>query len=261
MPRSPSQVAASADGVLVSYESHGQGPPLVLVHGWSCDRTYWDGQAPLAGEYQLVTIDLAGHGHSGQGRSGWTIAAFGDDVAAVVEALSLERAILVGHSMGGDVIVEAARRLEGMVAGLVWVDVYKRLGAPRTPEQVRTQMAPFRADFIPATHYFVRDMFPPGADPLLVDRVAADMAAAPRAIALEAMESAMTCEAAITAGLQELRLPAVAINPDDRPTDLESMARYGIEVVLMPGVGHFPMMEDPERFNALLRQVAAKLLA
>ena len=53
--------------------------------------------------------------------------------------------------------------------------------------------------------------------------------------------------------LQELKLPVIAINPDNGPTDVGSMERYGVKVVIMPGVGHFLHMEDPARFNRLLR--------
>jgi len=60
--------------------------------------------------------------------------------------------------------------------------------------------------------------------------------------------------------LQELNLPVVAINPVYRPTDIASMERYGVEVVFMSGVGHFLMMEDPERFNRLLRTVIDKFV-
>ena len=141
--------AASADGVAIAYEDHGAGTPvLVFVHGWSCDRTYWKGQfEPLGRRYRVVAIDLAGHGESETSRQAWTMAAFGTDVAAVVETLGLARVILIGHSMGGDVIVEAARRLRGRVAGLVWVDVYRKLDAPPTAERIEAFVAPFRADF------------------------------------------------------------------------------------------------------------------
>ncbi len=257
-----SETVASADGVPISYEVHGAGnAALVFVHGWSCDRGYWAGQlAPFSREFRVVAVDLAGHGESGLGREAWTIAAFGGDVAAVVAELGLDRVVLIGHSMGGDVIVEAARRLPGRVAGLVWVDVYKHLGTPRTPEQVQALLAPFRTVFAARTRAFVRGMFPPGADESLVERVAADMAAAPAAIALAAFESAVTFDREVTRALQELSLPVVAINPGDRPTDIESMARFGVDVVLMPGVGHFLMMEDSARFNPLLREVIEKLL-
>jgi len=64
-----------------------------------------------------VSLDLAGHGESGLGRRAWTMPAFGEDVVAVAEKLGLEDVVLTGHSMGGDVIVEAARRMPDRVRG------------------------------------------------------------------------------------------------------------------------------------------------
>ncbi len=255
-------VIMSTDGIHIAYEAYGEGTPaLVFVHGWSCDRSYWEVQLQsFSRQFKVVAVDLAGHGESGLGRTAWTIAAFGGDVAAVVEKLGLERIILIGHSMGGDVILEAARRLPGRVAGLVWIDTYKQLRTPRTPEQVQAFVAPFRANFVETTRAFVRRVFPPRADRSLVERVAADMSAAPPAVALEALESAISFEREIPSALQELKLPVVAINPDSPPTDIASMERYGVKVVFMSGVGHFLMMEDPERFNSLLRTVIDKFI-
>ena len=79
--------------------------------------------------FKVVSIDLAGHGESGLERKSWTIEAFGGDVAAVVKKLGLKRVILIGHSMGGDVIAEAARQLPGQTVGLIMVDTYKKLRA------------------------------------------------------------------------------------------------------------------------------------
>ena len=255
------EVVPSFDGVSIAYEAHGAGAPaLVFVHGWSCDRTYWGEQwERFSREFRVVILDLAGHGASGLERQAWTIGAFGADVAAVVEALALERVVLIGHSMGGDVIVEAARRLPGRVEGLVWVDVYRRLGTPRTPEQLEAFLAPLRIDFVESTRTLVRGMFPPGADPSLVERVVADMSSAPPAIALPAAEAARTYDREVPGALRRLNLPIFAINPESPPSDLESLRLHGIEVVLMPGVGHFPMMENPESFNPMLRGVIEKL--
>ncbi|MFW6193637.1 MAG: alpha/beta fold hydrolase [Gemmatimonadota bacterium] len=247
----------SADGVPVVYEVRGEGAPtLVFVHGWSCDRGYWYAQVePFSRESRIVTVDLAGHGDSGPGREDWSMASFGADVAAVVRQLEAERVVLVGHSMGGDVIVEAARRLPGRVAGLVWVDTYNELGDPRTPEEVRELMAPFREDFVTATRSFVRGMFPPGADDSLVEEVAADMSSAPPDVALGALEAAVTFDREIPPALEELAVPVVAINPEEPPTDVASLERHGVEVVTLSGVGHFLMMEDPESFNHRLARV------
>ena len=207
---------------------------------------------PFSRQFTVVAVDLAGHGESGLGRKAWTIAAFGEDVAAVVDKLGLKRVVLIGHSMGGDVVVAAARRLPGRVAGLVWVDTYKKLGTPRTPEQVEDFMAPFRADFVGQTRTFVRGLFHAGADKSLVERVAAYVAQGAD-VALAAMRSAITYDREVPPALQELKLPVVAINPDSPPTDTASLDRYGVKAVFLPGVGHFLPMEDPPRFNALLK--------
>jgi pimeloyl-ACP methyl ester carboxylesterase len=241
----------SADGARIAYRSLGTGSPaLVLVHGWSCDRGYWDAQlAALSRQFRVVAIDLAGHGDSDCGRQEWSIESFGGDVAAVADHLALEEIVLVGHSMGGDVILEAARRLPGRVVGLVWVDTYGQLPHARTNEQIDARMAPFRIDFAASTRALVRTMFGAAADPALVERIAFDMAAAPPGVALPAMAAAWTFGGNVPALLAALRLPLVAINPDDSGTDVESLGRFGIDVMPMPGVGHFPMLEDPQAFN------------
>lgn len=248
----------SADGVRIRYEVVGRGAPaLVLVHGWSCDRGYWRHQVEhFAEQRAVVTLDLAGHGESGTGRLAWTMGAFADDVVAVVDALDLREVVLVGHSMGGDVIVEAACRRPHAPLGLVWVDTYRSLAdaAHDQPDDDETAafMAPFTADFASATRAFVRRLFRPDADPDLMEWVAGDMAAAPPAVALDALRHAVTNEAAAVAGLGRAGVPAIAINPEHPRGDVASLARHGIRTMLVPGAGHFVMLEDPAAFNRAL---------
>lgn len=255
--------AVSTDGIPVRYEVRGDGAPaLVFVHGWSCDRRYWSAQVDyFADRHQVVAVDLAGHGDSGLGRKAWTMPRFGADVVAVVKRLGLRRMVLIGHSMGGDVIVEAALRLSGRVTGLVWVDTYSSLGQTESVDQIEEFIAPFRADFVTCTRDFVTRMFLPGSDPELVEWVAADMASAPPEVALDAIRYAVANEPAAVAGLRDAAVPVVAINPDYRPTDVDSFERHGVKVVLMPGVGHFLMMEDPASFNRTLGQIIKRLEA
>lgn len=251
----------SADGVAIAYEIHGQGSPaLILVHGWSCDRSYWKEQIDeLSPQFQLVMVDLAGHGGSGAGRKNYTIESFGDDVAAVVEQLDLKGVVLVGHSMGGDVVVAAAQRLKGRVAGLVWVDDYKSLELPSTDAQVQAFVGKFRKDFRRTTDGFVRGMFGPQADPKLVDRVAKDMASAPPAVALSALEGSFSYARDVPAALAALQLPVVAVNSDREPTDYDSLAKHGVKARVLPDVGHFIQLEDPSRFNRTLSSVVRSL--
>lgn len=255
--------ATSPDGVSIAYETLGEGAPaLVFVHGWSCDRSYWDSQLePFSRDFQVVALDLAGHGESGVDRDEWTIRSYGADVAAVVEELDLDRVILIGHSMGGDVVVDAARLLPGRVAGMVWVDTYSQLGAVRSPKEVQAFLAPLRAGFADSTYVFVRrNLFPPTADSALAERVARDMAAAPPDIALASLESSISNDRVVPGALGELDVPVVSLNPESSSPDVESLGRHGVEVILIPDVGHFMMMEDPAAFNAMLREVVEGFL-
>ena len=125
-PPAATGTVSSADQVAIKYQTAGNGAlALVFVHCWTCNRSYWDKQADyFAGRYQVVRLDLAGHGESGHERKDYRIDAFSDDVVAVVEKLGLKQVILIGHSMGGPVSVEAAKRLGDRVIGVVGVDTF-----------------------------------------------------------------------------------------------------------------------------------------
>src|SRR5882672_7797720 len=136
-------IAQSADGVPIHYATQGQGEiAVVFVHGWAINRRYWDAQVPVfAHTHRLVTLDLAGHGRSGSERKDWTMAAFGQDVRAVVEALSLKKVVLVGHSMSGNVILEATRAMPERVVGLVPVDTLLDVDEVTSDAEVRGAIA------------------------------------------------------------------------------------------------------------------------
>ena len=243
----------SADGVPIHFETAGDGSPaLVFVHGWCCDRSYWNRQRDrFTPGHRVVLVDLAGHGDSGRNRQRWTMAAFGEDVAAVVRELDLDRVVLVGHSMGGPVIVEAASRLSGRVAALVAVDSLQNLDRVMTPEEIDNLLGPAEENPAAAIQKLVRKaLFLPDSDPALVDQVANDMSAAPPEVAIPAMRELLGWDGA--ALVDEIDAPKWAINSDYRPTDTEAAARHGLKVVLMSGVAHFVMMEDPDTFNRLL---------
>ncbi len=95
-------ITLSSDNIPISYSVYGQGKiTLLFVHGWSCDSRYWYKQiSSFSKKYRIVTIDLAGHGHSGYARKDYTMPLFGDDVKSVIETLDAENVILIGHSMG-----------------------------------------------------------------------------------------------------------------------------------------------------------------
>jgi pimeloyl-ACP methyl ester carboxylesterase len=241
---------------MIHYEVVGENEPaLVFVHGWSCDRSYWREQVEeFAETYQVALIDMGGHGGSGLDRENWTIESFGSDVAAVVSKLNPDRAVLIGHSMGGEVNLEAARQLPDRIIGLIGVDTYHTFEMVYTQEQVEEWTTPFKDDFGTGMDGLVRGFFPENADSALVNWVVADMSSAPPEVAISALENYVDVYPADM--LKEIRLPIRSINSDLWPTDLESNRKHAasFELKLMPGIGHFVQLEDPTTFNRLLHE-------
>ena len=249
-----SGTVASADGVPIHYTTGGNGDvAVVLVHCWTCNSTFWDDAVPvLSHEYQVVTLDLAGHGQSGTGRTDYTMPAFGQDVAAVVKSLDLHRVILVGHSMAGRVVLEAARLLGDRVVGVVGIDTLHRLGAPPTDEQIEQFMAPMRADFPSFVRRYMSSLFAAGADSALVARYTDRMARVSPIVGISAIENMLRQDLGPVA--HELGVPVRLIVSPRGPVDAEAWraAVADFDVVVMEGVGHFPMLTAPERFGTQL---------
>jgi pimeloyl-ACP methyl ester carboxylesterase len=258
------QLVTSADGVHIEYHLYGSGEPaVVLIHGWSCDGNYWKEQiAPLKAKYTTVTVDLAGHGASGANRTDWSMGNFGEDVAAVVRQIHNQKVVLVGHSMGAPVALEAARRIGDRVIGIIAVDSLKTIGQPPMPEaQVAKTLQPFRDNFIGHTREFVTSggFFPPDSDPKFVQKVAYDMSLEPPNIAIASMESLLKMD--IDALLPQIKAPIVAINSDLAATDEARIKKTlpGFKLITVPKTGHFLMMEAADRFNPILMQEVGAL--
>jgi pimeloyl-ACP methyl ester carboxylesterase len=253
--------ALSSDNVSISYHVEGEGKPaLVFVHGWCCDKGYWKHQVPyFSKRYKVVTIDLAGHGESGMDRKAWTMEAFGKDVVAVVEQLELDRVILIGHSMGGAVIIEAARQMPERVTGLVGADTFLDVGKQYTQEQIDEWLRQLRSDFAGTAGKLIRGMFPADADPAFVESVVADMCSAQPEVGIGASRAYLEFDR--REALRRMRKPIYCINSDMRVTNVEAGRRYAasFEVKLMSGVGHFVMLEDPDVFNQLLTETINEL--
>lgn len=111
-------------GQELAYEEHpGEGPVFLLVHGVASDRGTWDRLVPLmiAGGRHVVTVDLPGHGESGEGRGDYSLGAFASALRDLLDDRDISRAILVGHSLGGGVALQLAYQFPERCAGLVLV--------------------------------------------------------------------------------------------------------------------------------------------
>ncbi|MCF8365254.1 MAG: alpha/beta hydrolase [Bacteroidales bacterium] len=264
--QSQEDFATSSDGLQISYTDQGSGDiALVFVHGWSCDKSYWKYQVPeFSTNYRVITVDYGGHGNSGTDRENFTINSFGDDVVAVVDKLDLDQVILIGHSMGGEVIIDAASKMPERVIGLVGVDTYQQFrDTTFTREIFESYTNPFYQDFKTSTDGFVRAMFPENADTALVNRVARDMSSADSRVAMQAFESMYKFgKEEIEEKLAGMDIPVYSVNADFWPTN-EAYNRSVVpefKVRYMPGYGHFIMLENPELFNRLLQETIDEII-
>ncbi len=244
----------------IEYDICGAGDVTVLlIHGWCIDRSFWDKQREvLCEQYQVVTLDLPGHGNSGKNRSSWSIEEYGQDVASLIDKLNLNNVVLVGHSMGGDIMLEAALLQKNKVVGLVGIDNFKGAGIPAdsvTQAQITGFMNYLRADFQGAIDVFSSQyLFSNQTDSTSKLKILKSLHAADTIMAVEALQSVFDYAHQEIPALSALNIKLYLINSDVTPTVVTHLKEQSIsfEVIDIAGTGHYPMIEKPLVFNRLL---------
>ena len=251
----------AADGVTIVHSVCGAGTPaLLFIHGGLSDRTFWDDQLQTFGtQHRVVAPDLPGHGESGADRTKWGIPEFGSDIKAVAEAEGLEQVVVIGNSLGGPVAVEAALLMPHRVVGVVGVDTFQRLDYSMTADQARERAQAFREDYATSLRQMVKMLFHPDANSALI-------AEAERRMQKTSPESAYSMFLSLggydaAAAARRLTVPLRAINGDLHPTDVGAVRRIkpDFEVTVMQHMGHYPMLERPDEFNACVATLVVSL--
>jgi pimeloyl-ACP methyl ester carboxylesterase len=245
----------SLDGSTIAYGVQGTGDvAIVFVHCWTCNHEFWKNQIDhFAKDYRVVWLDLAGHGLSTSDRTVYTMPAFGQDVAAVINAVAADKVVLVGHSMGGPVAIEAARILGDKVIGIIGVDTfYTPFAYPTSKEKIEEFVKPFKDDYAGTTDKMIRSMFTPNADPAVIESIAKQFAGANPDVGVSALYEIFRWNAkngsdALDGFGQKLRNINAAPKGDEKPL-------HG-GVTLIPGVGHFVAQVKPDEFNRALEDI------
>lgn len=257
------------DGAKVHYESYGKGKDaVVFIHGWTCDLTFWRGQAPVYEKHRSLLIDLPGHGQSDKPDVSYTQERFARAVDAVMRDAGVERAVLVGHSMGGAVGLTFVRLFPAKARALVLVDAFVPL-YPKDPaerEGQKKQIDGFVAvlrgpDSKANVQKMIESMFSDKTTPAMRDEIRSKMLAAPQHVMVSAMEG-MFATPPIQPG-ETYKIPVMAIlaRPSGR-ADNEAQLRGvfpNLRYEEWKGSGHFLMMESPDRFNRVLEEFLAGL--
>ncbi|MEU6194633.1 alpha/beta hydrolase [Streptomyces sp. NPDC047061] len=273
----------SADGARLHVEVHGpeDAPPVVLAHGWTCSTAFWAAQIrELAVDHRVVAYDQRGHGRS-PASPACSTRALADDLEAVL-AQTLERgerAVIVGHSMGGMTVMAAAARprfREHAAAVLLCSTGSSRLVAesrvlPLRAGGLRTwltaRVLASRAPLGPVTPVARRILkyvtMGPGSAPHMVEACARIVHACPRTV--RHAWALVLAQLDLDHGVRELRAPtAIVTGTADRLTPpvharaLVAALPHPVGLTELPGMGHMTPVEAPELVNGKIRELVTE---
>jgi len=250
-------------------------PPLVFVHGFACAHSDWDAQvAHFAPRHRCIAVDLRGHGASPGDAMDCSMERFGADVANVLAARDVTGAVLLGHSMGCRVVVEAALQAPERVAGVILVDGSQF--APAMGPALR-QLFSTPDGFATVTGKWFPEMFNAKSNPKVVAAIGARAAQLPRAVGERVMRDLQRYDVTrLESSLAALRVPVMAIQTtySNERRERRSMTKgqstpyldmlracvpkAGVEII--PGTGHFPQIDEPKATNGLIADFLARLL-
>lgn len=251
------------DGVALAYEEAGQGnPPILLVHCWTCDHSFLAPQMKhFSARHRVVNVDLRGHGESDKPQQAYTVAGFADDVAWLCGQLKVEKPAIVGHSMGGNVALEVARRHPKLLSAVVMVD-----SCIIAPEALGPALASMGEGLRGPDHREVSNQIVDGVSLPTDDArrkawIAKVMSSAPQFVASSAFDEHILRwdgEAAAAA----CKVPALYIGAANPLSDLARLRAACPQLVVgqTVGAGHFNNQEVPEQVNAMIERFIATAL-
>ena len=238
-------------------------PALVFVHGFACTHEDWRAQLEhFQRSHEVLACDLRGHGRTPGRPHECSIEHYGGDVAALVNNLELARAVLVGHSMGCRVVLEAARQIADKVAGVVLVDgsrnatsdpegaeaaaraTIENLGYARFAEALFRQMffkPSAQADAIVERAVRSSAEFGPHLWPRITRWDAGQMNAAFAALRAPVL--------AIQSTTRNAQLERAPLSPGDSSPWIDYLRQRGARVEIVPDTGHFTQLEAADVVN------------
>jgi len=246
----------------------GQGaPPILFVHGFACSHEDWTFQLDYFSKtHEVVACDLRGHGQTPGRPQECSIEHYGGDVAALVNNLELRNVVLVGHSMGCRVVLEAARLVAKRVSALVLIDgsrnatgdpdaaeksaraTLEKLGYTAFAETLFRQMflkPSAEADAIVARALKSSAEFGPELWPRVTRWDAGSMDAAFAAIRVPVL--------AIQSTTRNAQLQRTALKPGDTSPWLDFLKKFpNVKTEIVADTGHFTQLEAPQQVNRLI---------
>lgn len=246
------------NGPRLYYEqAGGNGTPLVFVHGWCCDHTFFQPQFDhFAASYGVTTLDLRGCGLSDRPDHGYDIPTLADDVARLCRHAEIDRPVVIGHSLGGMIAIELAARYPSLASGVVAVDPGPITPTPETRSRFEGFVAQLEGpDGEAVRRAYVRGIFRPTDNAERRDRIADTMCAVPLDVATAVIRGIVSWNG--VGALSLCRVPTLvllaATGHSNDPSRLLAV-RPGLEIGVTVGAGHFNQLEVPEQVNPMIER-------
>jgi pimeloyl-ACP methyl ester carboxylesterase len=242
------------NGVKLCFAEAGSGdPPILLVHGWTCDHTYMAPQFEhFRRAHRVIAVDLRGHGQSDKPKQDYTMSAFADDLVWLCDQLKVKKPVVIGHSMGGVIAVELAARFPEVPGAAVTLD------SPLVPPQelleavVPLRQALHGPNYREAQQQFVAEMlFLPTDNPERKARIVDAMSSAPQHVMASAFAGTLCDTAASAAACKVPLLILMAAQPLSDVARLRQVCPTAI-IGQTVGAGHSHQLEVPEQVNAMI---------
>jgi pimeloyl-ACP methyl ester carboxylesterase len=255
--------AAEVSGVRIAWERRGSGPPLLLIHGLGYGRWGWE---PVVGElaesHEVVLFDNRGVGESDAPLGPYSARMLAEDTVAVLDAAGLERAHVLGTSLGGMVALQVALDWPDRVDRLVLACTTPggELAAPMPEPTVRLiQESPSLPREV-AMRKGVENALAPGADPATIDRIMEHRVATAQPLAAWLAQAAAGMTFDVWDRVGEIAAPTLVLTGDldvvvdPRNSELLAERIPGARLELFPGTGHLFFWEEPKRFVSVVKE-------
>jgi pimeloyl-ACP methyl ester carboxylesterase len=248
----------AVEGGTIHYETAGDGPPLILLHGIGSNSRSWRRQLTgLSQDFRVIAWDAPGYGKSSDPPPIQpSIRFYADCLYAFLRAISLKDVFLLGHSMGGVIAQEFCRAYSNQVRAVILADTAYRGSKDRLEDRLKNirTMTPVQLAAERAPKLLTTD-----AAANLVDEAASIMSEIrPRGYEFAAIALAHSDTHLV---LEKLEIPRLLIwGAEDKITPLWNDIPAGIEVEIIGEAGHLCYMEQPERFNEIVRDFLARNL-
>ena len=249
----------TVNGIEIYYEITGEGPPLLLIHGLGSSSRDWEYQLPaFKVHYQVITVDLRGHGQSSKPKEPYSIRGFADDVVALLKSLNFKSVHVLGISMGTSVGFELVLAYPDMVKTFVGVNMGVSLPVKSLGEKwqfLKRTLIVKLVGMKKMGEFLAPRLFPDPSQVHLQKIVADRWAENDKKAYLNAMNALKNWS--VEEQLSQIQVPTLIIASDGDYTPVQVKEEYVVKIpnsrlVVMEHAHHAVPVEKPDEFNEIV---------